>query len=334
MNFSMNSGRSSYVSRSNTISHERLFVDADRLFSIGWLIERLMKELHSMLTPEAASAHHLFFYSLRQEADRWFVWEMLGAHQSSLSDVKALHQMFPEKELFFTKLREEREELIREFSKLLISKRWDQLRDDDRSWREFARVMFNIQKSTPSATEQFFPLLDYICVITDVLCGRSNLYFLDATEADKAELQAYIKNESTSPDLDSITVRAELKTLLKGAWFDKYCSDKEKFTIEWREHFVDDLIASEYGQKIIAEWDDRCQVIKGHILGCLQEAGVFNEEVSGLKIARTILYPNALQKSENREEEEEKKKKSKTLSSYMGKGKRQKYYYWVIEYVG
>lgn len=334
MDFSINSGIGSFASRSNSVRNERLLVEADRLFSVGWLIKRLLTELQTMISPEAVSAPHLFFYSLRQEAERWFVWSMLGAHQKSLADVKALYQMFPQKEQFLAKLKEVREELIQDFSKLLISKRWDQLRDDDRSWRDFARVMFNLENSNPSATKDFFPLVDYICVATDVLLGHSNLYFLDATDADKTELQAFLRNGVSTPDLSSITIRAELKTMLKGEWFKMFCADKNRFTVAWREKFVEDLMDSEYGQKIVIEWETRSLIIKGGIIGCLKEAGVFIDEASALKIARTILFPIPIQKSENREEEALKLKKSKTLSSYIGKGRRQEFYYWVKEYVG
>ena len=329
----MNSGIGGVLSHSNALRSERLFVDADRLFSIGWLIKRLLNELQHMLTPEAAQAPHMFFYSLRQEAVRWFAWQMLGAHQKSIAEVKALQQMFPEKQMFLDKLKEEREAMIREFSRILISKRWDLVKDDDRSWREFARVVFNTEKTTPGVTREFFPLLDYISVITDIICGRANLYFLDTTEADLAELRTYM-HENTEADLESIAPRAELKSLLKGPWFDKYSADKDQYTIEWREKFVDDLLKTEYGRKMIAEWDKRSSVIKGNVVGCLQEAGVFLPEVSALKIARTILYPFALKKSDNAEEEKEKMKKSKTLHHYITHGNKEKYYYWVMEYVG
>ena len=158
----MNSGIGGVLSHSNALRSERLFVDADRLFSIGWLIKRLLNELQHMLTPEAAQAPHMFFYSLRQEAVRWFAWQMLGAHQKSIAEVKALQQMFPEKQMFLDKLKEEREAMIREFSRILISKRWDLVKDDDRSWREFARVVFNTEKTTPGVSKDFFQLLDYM----------------------------------------------------------------------------------------------------------------------------------------------------------------------------
>lgn len=339
MNTTFNFGRSNNASLSSKLSYERLLVDADRLFSVGWLIQRLLTELQSMLTPEAASEHHLFFYSIRQQAERWFVWSMLGAHQSSLAQVKAIHQMFPEKELFYAKLREEREAAIEEFSALLISKRWDSLRDDDRSWREFARVLFGLDKEMPQMTGKFFPLVDYICVITDVLCGKSSLYFLDTTDADKAALQQYIQaEEKGDPDLDSISARAALKSFLKEPWFDKFCVDKKKYSAEWREHFIDALLESEkYGQKLIDEWTNerlnRRSIIRGNIIGCLKEAHVFAKNASALGMARAILYPNESQLPNDPKSEQERKKKSKTLSSYIGNGIDVDYYYWVMEYV-
>ena len=47
-------------------SYERLQVEADRLFDIGWLIARLTVELRQMLSAEPAPTPSQFFGSLRQ----------------------------------------------------------------------------------------------------------------------------------------------------------------------------------------------------------------------------------------------------------------------------
>ena len=338
MNSSFNFSRSNSFSHSNKLSYERLLVDADRVFSVDWLIRRLFSEFQSMLPSEASADHHLFFYSLRQESERWFVWNMITTHQQSLGEVRAIHQAFPEKEQFFSQLKDERQSLIEDFSRLTISKCWDTLRDDDFTWRDFAHKLFGLNKMRPEDSARFFMLIDYICVITDVLCGRSNLYFLDATEEDRALLQEYISKEKSDPDLGTISVRAELKSLLKEPWFDKYSSDKTKYTAEWRENFIDALLDHEvYGRMIVEDWDysarNRRDKTKAGIVGCLLLAGVFKEDLSKLKLARTILYPNLSQLPDDKESKEERSRKSSTLSNYISQGIKQKYYYWVIDYV-
>lgn len=338
MNNTFNFARSNSFSHSNKLSYERLLVDADRLFSVDWLIRRLFSEFQSMLPAEAVTDHHLFFYSLRQESERWFVWNMITSHQQSLGEVRAIHQAFPEKEQFFSQLKDERQSLIEDFSKLTISKCWDTLRDDDFTWRDFAHKLFDLNKMRPEDSVRFFMLIDYICVITDVLCGRSNLYYLDATDEDKALLQEYIANEKSAPDLGTISARAELKSFLKEPWFDKYSRDKKKYTAEWRENFIDALLDHEqYGKMIVDDWDfsarNRRDIIKGGIVGCLKLAGVFKDKLSNLGLARTILYPNLAQLPDDKESRKARHKKSNTLSNYIRQGIKQEYYYWVDDYV-
>ena len=88
MNDSYMGGFSNPLSRGSSLSRERLLVDADRLFSIDWLIKRLLVELQGSLTPEAIAQHHKLFSNLRQQPDMWFAWQMLRAHHASLAKVE------------------------------------------------------------------------------------------------------------------------------------------------------------------------------------------------------------------------------------------------------
>lgn len=309
--------------------YERLQVDADRLFDIGWLIARLTEELRQLLSTEAAKSPSRLFGSLRRNAEHRFAWEMLHAHTKSLSQVSDLQQLFPERDLLVKKLQEEREQQIDLFSQLMISKRWDTLRDDDSSWRRFAHMMNNLRATTPELNERFFSLVDYIYMLTLAILGKEQAYFSEADD------DTSIETAPPAPNLNSIDVRAELKLFLREAWFDKFSTDKKRFTTEWRDRFVNELIESEYGEAIIADFTnetrDKRQIVKGAIVGCLKAAGVFAE--SDLSMARAILYPQGSKQPLNHEEEAERKKKSKTLSSYIGREKKQKYYYWVLEWV-
>lgn len=311
--------------------YERLQVDADRLFDIGWLIARLAEELRQLLSTEAAKSPSRLFCSLRRNTEQRFAWELLHAHTKSLSKVSDLQQMFPERDLLMRKLQEEREQQIDLFSQLIISKRWDTLRDDDSSWRKFARMMYNLSATTPEMNERFFALVDYIYMLTLAILGKEQAYFSEADD-DTPQDTAHT---STAPNLDSIDVRAALKLFLRETWFDKFSTNKKRFTTEWRDRFVGDLIESEYGEAIIADFTnetrDKRQIVKGAIVGCLKAAGVFEE--SDLSIARAILYPQGSKQPLSQEEETERKKKSKTLSSYIGREMKQKYYYWVLEWV-
>ena len=312
--------------------YERLQVDANRLFDIGWLIERLMQELRQMLATEPAQSPSRLFSSLRRNAEQRFAWEMLHAHTKSIGNVSDLQQMFPERDLLIRKLQEEREQQIDFFSQLMVSKRWDTLRDDDSSWRKFARMMYGLKATTPETAERFFTLVDYIYMLTLAILGKEQSYF---SEADNAPSETTSQATPPTPNLDSIDVRAELKLFLREAWFDKFSTDKKRFTTEWRDRFVNALIESEYGETIITDFTnetyDRRKIVKGAIVGCLKAAGVFAG--SNLSMARTILYPVGTLPPEDHHEEMERNKKSKTLSSYIGREKKQEYYYWVLDWV-
>lgn len=312
--------------------YERLQVDADRLFDIGWLIARLTAELRQMLATEPAPSPSRLFASLRRNAEQRFVWEMLHAHTKSLSKVADLQQMFPERDLLVKKLQEEREQQIDLFSQLMVSKRWDTLRDDDSSWRRFAQMMYGLRETTPETAERFFALSDYIYMLTLVILGKEQTYF---SEADDASPETTSQATTPAPNLHSIDARAELKLFLREAWFDKFSTDKKRFTTDWRDRFVNALIESEYGEAIIADFTNETrgkrQIVKGAIVGCLKAAGVFAK--SDLSMAQAILYPQGSLLSADREAEADRKRKSKTLSSYIGREKKQKYYYWVLDWV-
>ena len=284
MNDSYMGGFNNPLSRGSSLSRERLLVDADRLFSIDWLIRRLLIEIQGSLTPEAIAQHHKLFSTLRQQPDLWFAWQMLRAHHASLTKVEEFKQMFPEGRRLIEALNEEREDTIKKFMRFVPSKRWDSLRDDDRSWREYAR------------------------------CGRWN-QLTPVSEADSADIS------TSAPDLDAVQPRAEFKAMLKGSWFDKHCSDKEKYDANWREKFVEALFKSPYAQTIIESWADRSLVDMFGIIGILKDEGVMREGLSDLALARSVLACTTIQK------------KDKTISKYIGDAKKHPCYYWVKEYL-
>jgi hypothetical protein len=311
-------------------SYERLQVEADRLFDIGWLIARLTVELRQMLSAEPAPTPSQFFGSLRRDAERWFVWEMLHQHTKSIARILDLQQLFPERDLFIRKLQEEREQQIDQFSQLLISKRWDTLRDDDTSWRKFAKVMFGLSE-TPETSERFFALTDYIHMLTLVILGKEQPYLNDTADPEPSPTET---TDTPAPGL--IATRAELKLFLRQEWFDKFSTDKKRFTMKWREDFVNALLDSDCGEAIIADYTnethDRKLIVKGVIVGCLKAEKVLDG--SDLSIARTILYPNGV--AQDQAAVAEAQTKAKTLSSYIGQYKKQKHekiYYWIQDWV-
>lgn len=327
-------------SSTNTLSsqrsYERLQVQADTLFDIGWLIRRLTWELREIFGSDRHESYHKIFRRLREDSEQWFAWEMLHAHTKSIHRIIDMQQMFPDRDMLVKKLREEREEQIKAFSEMMISKRWDLLKDDDNSWRKFARVMYGLRETTPETAAHFFALTDYIFMMTLVIKGKEDAYFNSSADEAIEEDQT-----PTSTNLAIIDVTAELKLFLRELWFDKNSANKQLYTPEWRDSFVKALLESAYGEEIIDDYTstvyDRKDIIKGAIVGGMMVAGVFKENQSDLGIARMILYPNEALLPTDKESIENRKKKSKTMSTYIGKGRngrtKIKIKHWVVDWV-
>lgn len=124
------------------------------------------------------------------------------------------------------------------------------------------------------------------------------------------------------PDLNYFAPKKILQDLLAMEWFDKVSLDKKRFTTEWRSQLIEDLMKSEFRDKIAEVWakkDMRLQM-KGHVMGALSAAGVLKK--SALAIAR-IYYGTG---SDNTKE-------VKTLAKYMGDSRKEYYTDWIMEYV-
>ena len=319
---------SSLATRSANVSRERLQAEADRLFSIGWLIKRLMNELRSMMLPnESVSKHPMFFYSLRDNYERWFVWNMLHSHEKTLSKVREILLVLSTKDDMAQEVMDERKRAILLFVKMIASKRWDMLQDDDQSWRQYAKIAYSTMKSDTKTTSQFFDTVCYIAMLTEVLCGRAGDYYLDPSDADKLKLKAFLGGTQAPAFLVAKTPEVGLKQLLSGEWFSRLCRNAD-FDDDWCELLVDELLKSEHGEMIADEWKDRSQLMMALVVASLKDAGIFKKVLasSNLSVATEILTPYY-------PDPKELKKKASTFSNYMGKAKTCFFHDWVINYV-
>lgn len=314
-----------------TLNRERLLGDADRLFSIRWLINRLFSEIKQLLIFDYNLQSHKFFFAIRQQPELWFAWHMLKHHQASLAKVEEYKQMFPENGNFIEALREERENVIKQFMKFVPSKQWDTLRDNDDSWRIYAKRLYQANSKNPLIELEFFALVDYICVMTDALCGNWNLLF--PSDEDNTDMQTYIDQSATSNNQEMAEIKTVLKTLLKSAWFDKFCDDSKKYDTHWRDNYIDALFKSDYGQELVIGWDKKQIQIKGYVLGCLYASGVFCKGVKMLAIAKEILSPFYPTRNTDAQVKQEWQKKSSSLSNYMGQADQQEFYDWAIKFI-
>ena len=310
----------------SSTSRERLLTEADRLFSIGWLIHRLMKELRSMMLPtDSVAKHPLFFYSLSDDAERWFVWHMLHGHQSSLPKTRELLSVLEEGDNLRNEVMDERRRMIQAFVRYTASKRWDMLQDDDRSWREYARMVYKTLAKDPKTEQVFFDTVGCIAMLTEVLCGRAHQYFFNPNDEDRLKLKAFMGGGKVPDFLASGSPTVGLKGLLGGEWL-RVVRRSPQFDEDWCDMVVNALLTSEHGEAIARDWKLKSQIMMGYVIGSLKAAGVFRDH-SNLSIAKEILTPYYGDVAM------ELKKKSSTFANYMGHAKEAFFYQWVVDYV-
>jgi hypothetical protein len=78
--------------------------------------------------------------------------------------------------------------------------------------------------------------------------------------------------------LDTKTPEAKLILFLNRDWFNEFSTNKDLYTVSWRSKYVKALI-KEFGTKISTGWAgsekrNKQNLIKGHVLGALKNAGV------------------------------------------------------------
>ena len=104
----------------------------------------------------------------------------------------------------------------------------------------------------------------------------------------KPELGKYLGNHANLGDLENTEYFApyfHIKKMLRETWFEKLRADC-KYNGSWADAFADALVRSEHGLQIVNDWSEKGNQIKGYVLGCLKEAGVFKSDVSNDRIAR------------------------------------------------
>ena len=75
-----------------------------------------------------------------------------------------------------------------------------------------------------------------------------------------------------------------IKEMLKSEWFRNLRIDA-KYNDKWADAFAEALMRSEFGQQIADDWKEKANQIKGYVIGCLKEAGVFRLDISNDRIA-------------------------------------------------
>ena len=134
------------------------------------------------------------------------------------------------------------------------------------------------------------------------------------------ELGKYLYDNKNLASLENTKLFApylHIKEMLKGEWFRELRIDT-KYNDKWADAFAEALIRSEYGSQIADDWKEKANQVKGYVIGCLKEAGVFRPDISNDCIASETGIME----------------KKRTFGKYIGKeSQEQPYAKWILKHV-
>ena len=207
MNTNINSFRPSneYYSRAMQHRAEKMLHDANTLFSLGWLRKYLWRELKGITRVIEPTEYRNYSYVLQGDNEKKFMWQFLSVCLKSVEEVKKVIDNAYDTQAPIMELVEERDELIRDFASMPLSRSWENVKKDAQSWRNFANRLPFDDPGRKEEIANFFEVLDHISVITDIICKRADEYEL---EVDYSAIEDY-DNEKKSKELtDDILTKA------------------------------------------------------------------------------------------------------------------------------
>lgn len=165
---------------------DRLLNHADRLFSLGKVRELCLKflslkheNLHSSPFSDWGRLHN-------NDNEYLFAWHLTMSYRSTMDEIVQWAKGCMA-EFLLNEVREEREQKIEEFALMRITRRWYQMDDNDAAWRVFSKnIPFN-EADRAGDINKFFELLDYICILTDILKGHAEEYGLEVDYSKQAQ---------------------------------------------------------------------------------------------------------------------------------------------------
>lgn len=232
MTTNINSFRTSneYYSRAMQHRAEKMLHDANTLFSLGWLRKQLWRELKGITRVIEPTEYRNYSYVLQGDNEKKFMWQFLSVCLKSVEEVKKVIDNAYDTQAPIMELVEERDELIRDFASMPLSRSWENVKKDAQSWRNFANRLPYDDPGRKEEIANFFEVLDHISVITDIICKRADEYEL---EVDYSAIEDY-DNEKKSKELtDEILVRAieSVSHLMnsQSAWAAIFCVLRDDF---------------------------------------------------------------------------------------------------------
>lgn len=127
----------------------------------------------------------------------------------------------------------------------------------------------------------------------------------------------YLNNNASQEKGNYFAIVKNLTEALAKEWFWNLRTDK-KYNKEWIENFLNDLMASGWGETIAKEWKIKSKRLKLEciIIGTLIDAGILNTSYNAVAL---MMGHDELP--------------SDTLANYIGLGKKTKYFMWICDYI-
>lgn len=195
---------------------DNLLSHADTNFWYTWLRNELFKELRKSVNNK--DGYRNFSNRLQNEKEMQFIIEYFMSYKSTLAEVMDMCENPFIDEDVVVGLAKEREELIMEYEKDILSREWDRVSQVfPESWRSFARRRQYGNDEALKKLRSFLRLVDKISIITDILNKREGCYGLNLNYL------YYNRYTLGKDDEENKMSRQELKKLLIVA-IDK-CSD-------------------------------------------------------------------------------------------------------------
>ena len=230
---------------------DMMLQNADSLFSLGWLRKRLWKDFAIRVGKVPATENGDYASVLQGSYESRFIWEFLSVYKKSVADLKRIIENAYDTQDPLQELLEEREELIREFARMSLSKTWECVKDDDLSWRNFARRMPLNDSSRKADVARFFEMLDRISIITDIVCHRAHEYGLDV---DYSSMEDYDLEQRRKALTDEVLVRAiesvSYHLASYSAWTVVYCVLRDDYGYQNQSQFERDVVALPFRKKM------------------------------------------------------------------------------------
>ena len=140
-----------------------------------------------------------------------------------------------------------------------------------------------------------------------------------ASSGNLRKSSAYRNQDSKPAELNYFAPRKNLQELLQQEWFFSYRTNKA-YDEQWTNSLVKALMESEWKECIARDWSaegerSKCMQIRGYVIGLLKDNGVLKGSYDSIAEATNL--------TENH----------RSLSRYMGEGKRQPYAAWMKAYV-